>query len=1252
MPEDSSGNADHSAVFRSIWKGSDRTAGAQGQLRMETLTHMLGHLTWRELGLLLVRLSQPLEAEPLSPDTKHRLPWIRSLVALAGTIAYMQMAKKFASDSPVTPVNSAFVTTVFADMTAATLYVQQKATGAYSEIVYHVFKAIAVVLAAHETDEPPRFAADAVLSGLLGGTSEGPPKRRRTASNDSSGLKSLPREPNGFLQLLGDTLHDTAHSSAYKHIVRILRAQNGAVVAKTAARPDSELAQPSVLRLVHALADRALDLMDPNSQADEAYLGNVFACIRDTVPLAKAPSADKSTSATPQPIESAAKVSQQLGELFSPYIHGLKATSLYSFCAAKRHRCYQWSALCHVSTWIAGWCPHSNIVAEAVAECGRLCWLQSVDVVPEDISANQQIWFLLLCESLGNIALVYPSLQNSARALHTPLFMRSIDTQKHMFSGLALLIPRIIERLPTTSSVQKTTSSLVLRCLHLCEKTLRLIRPQGSSIGLPISGKRAPVFAEDGDIFKMFRCTPEGYVFRPECAALLVNPSIEDPHEILKRQEREESQECDREIMLGKMFMAFSILSDKIADDSNTDASGMRNILAMAFRTTLRWINAFAVSARDNAGKQLRLLETQRRINIGIVGDKARLLAFATDWTRLQKIPVVRQPRNVSAVDTGQSAAKSTDIDLGPFKSVVYTMFFLACRLWQEFPMLDRSDLGDKDTLRIYRDVWGISNGSLRFLKHATRYRVVRRAFMELDLAPRLCEVIAPLLSGSGTPELILSIKDDAMLSRTKPPLPEDEVMQHDSLSFPLLELGENIDSASDDGCEKDDDCLGTGIELHSSSEDSADGGMIERLLLESAQQRKPISKQRPLDEYYSTSLLAPMWSEYTDQLLALPASIAFGSEPGNVGQAAFFDMLADSDGVIFQMFSPLIAAKQHLAADNALWLAVYKAAPLNFTMNAVKSATPEAIPDIYIAAALILPELAAVRQSADVENGVAAIVRGLVNGLFGDRKDRCASALLFLTWRQRQSICSQSKKCLRHLRSTASGMLGSMKLDATLLEAQGICAVDKRTFHTDRAQLDEDLVTLSGTEMKSDDRPIATSMALLAKHSSVFSILFTGRFSEAQAVLSGKRHFDLDSYHSTLVELVALLHKCVISAHYEEIVFSPNSLDEDVGILRLAIFYDLRPVIVLLACHISERVCSDCISFANDDGVQALAETYCENWELYFSSVYAVRAVQRSIAAVALLALDRIDLASAIEDDSSSFATTATYLFQGLQDV
>ncbi|KAJ2612941.1 hypothetical protein H4S08_002476 [Coemansia sp. RSA 1365] len=1513
MPEDGSSNADHLAVFRSIWKGSDRTVGARGLLRTEVLTHILDCLTWRELGLLLVRLSQPLSAEPLGPDDKHRLPWIRCLAALAGTLAYMQMAKKFASDSPVVPVNPTFVTTVFADMAAATLYIQQKTTDAYPELVYSVFKAIAVVLIAHEKDDPPRFAADAVLNGLVGSGSfsKEPSKRRRITSGSPAPLNPLARERNGFLQLLGDTLYDKAHSSTHRHIIRILRAQNGAVVTKATTGSDTELFQSSVLRLIHALADRAQDLMEPSSQTDEAYLGNVFACIRDIVPLAKAPTADKSISALHQPIESAARVSKQLSALFKPYIFEKETVSLYSFCADKRHRCYQWAALCHITSWISGWLLHSNIVTEALAECGRLCWLQILDTASEDVSANHQIWFLLLCESLGHIAVVYPSLQSTKSAVNMPLFMLSIDTQMQVFSGISSLITRIIGCLSTTTFSQNITRSLVLKCLHLCEKILRLIRPQGASLGLPISGIRAAVYTEEENEFHLARCAPEEYIFRPECAVLLDNPVIEDPPDVSVRQEREESQECDREVRLGEMFKAFSILSDQIADVKTIDALEMRNILAMAFRTSLRWINAFAVNARDNAGKQLYVLETQRRINIGLVGDKARLLTFATDWTRLQKIPVVRQSREASAADadstekitykpvvgqvlrvlaaisvkaivgvTSQNIVKQcltwdsedvsspssaehvnrfcknleamlsesdfdaaafsslqilasifglrshlfaydialvrlpdlqirshspestealmqlamqtgvcqlllepcilkqcigrvrdgkllqnslalcsfqiwldmignvvrhslfrtyiglshssqdssmsdktdhqhplfktwwclalvlsikclftvletpnvttdsmrlacimpshlvswlvylpmtesfirglvysgysqhSDVDLGPFKSIVYTMFFLACRLWREFPMLDRSYLSDDmDALRICRDVWGISYGALCFFKHASRYRVIRRAFIELDLAGHLCKVVAALLSGAGTPELILSIKRDAMLSASKQALPENDNLEHDPLSFPLLELSENIDLNSDGDYEKNDDNQITDIENCCTSEDSADGDMFEKLLLESAQQRKPIQKQRLLDEYYSTKLLAPLWSEYTDQLLALPAFIVFGSESDNVGQAGFIDILTDSDGIIFQIFSPLLVAKQHLATDNALWLAVYKAAPLKSIMYAIKSALPEKIPQISVAAALILPELTFVRHSDDVENGVAAIVDSLVNGLFCDRKSRCASALLFLAWRQRQSICSQAKLCPKYLQSEVSEMLENMKPDAAFLEAQGISTVNNRSFHTDRDQLG-DLITLSGTEMRNDHQPIATSMTLLAKHSSVFGVLFTGGFSEAQAALSGKRHFDLDSHHNTLVGLIAFLHKCVISEHYEEIVFSPNSLDEDIDILRLAIFYDLRPVIVLLSCHISERICNACISFANDDGVQALAELFCENWELYFSSSHAVKAMQRSLAAVSLLSIDRIDLVFAIEDDSASFAAAAKYLFQGFQNV
>ncbi|KAJ1870653.1 hypothetical protein LPJ55_004500 [Coemansia sp. RSA 990] len=580
-----------STIFRSIWK-SNRP------LQVDKFTQQqLLPLSWRDLGLLLVQLVQPLEH--IHDNINQIASCIRCLVALAGTISHMQ-----AVQSPVSPVDPSFVTRTFSAMVQATFVIISEQNASKEAAVSAALKCISQILKA----PTPKFATDSVLDGLA--VSQRPAKRRR--------IENEPQQ--GFVELLARILQTKSLDRTHRYVVRILRAQNGAVIKQ-------ELnCSASIMRLVDALAAEGYSLCNSDIKtASEAYVGDVFASIRDLASM---------LPAVPQYVETVAQLSLVLSRQFRPFVVDSDCRPLYAFCAEKRHRCYQWAALCRISTWISGWKQH-KVVMEALAECSRLCWIQVTDTAAADL----QIWSLLLCESLCHLALD-----------NTPLFMASQEAQVLVFAAMAPLLTRISQAIPDLAS-QKVCRPLLLTSLRVCVRLLLQIPAQAASLGLFRSAAQCMDVVREEGAFQQLQCSISSYVFRPTLIppASALEPSSEDmlPNPYAE-QEREDSEEVDREAMLGGIFASFVSLSSQVAEDRGT-----QSLVALAFRAQLRWISMFAANACDNARQQTRQLESLKRINIGLVGDKTRMQTSATDWTRLQRIPLVCQ-----RTDSGQRTFK------------------------------------------------------------------------------------------------------------------------------------------------------------------------------------------------------------------------------------------------------------------------------------------------------------------------------------------------------------------------------------------------------------------------------------------------------------------------------------------------------------------------------------------------------------------------------------------------------------------
>ncbi|KAI7825043.1 hypothetical protein BX661DRAFT_185170 [Kickxella alabastrina] len=717
-----------STVFRSLWKGQDRLVGSQGRFRVEVYLQMLNTLDWRSLGSLLVQLCQPLNDLP--NNTNNRPQVSRCLVALAIALSHMQTVRM---EESITPVNCKFVASVFATMMRATIWVvgdlptTTEDPGLIALVQQQVFKAVAMALVVDKrgSDRAERFASEAVLDGLLGPSTadigggwsvnkafvQPPPAKKQRAADSST----LSIEHADLLRLFARALSDKSAVRSDKYVVRILRARNGAVANRIlGSDKEKPVYGASVAHqlfvLVGTLADRSSDILWPlqtgannenaatQAKEDEGHIGGLFACVRDIIPSLRADLTQGTVSAqvTDQLLESINRLCVGLALVFRPYVlagSGSGGTSVYAYCAQKKHRCYQWAALCRITTWVSCWGNLSatsqtmrESCAEAMAEGGRICWIQvakseSYMSPSAAAAADPAIWLLVLSESLFSVALEYPHARIKPVSSKPP-FTFSEDSQTQVFSLLAALLSlmgRSFVDLTATSAMR----SLLLNCMAACDRIMRLVRPRAASLGLfqPCT-LQSPFVGKDNNenAFSWFRCTAAEYIFRP-----MPLPSAEEASsasdaaerskagagisqlettgiDSIADQWREALEEIAHETRIANVFAAIEVLAKVVASsDSNGSCdSGMRSVLTMSFRTTLRWLSTYIVSARDNVGRQAELIDGQQRIKIRVVGDKVRLHRSATDWSRVQRVPTLRVDR-VSDTESGDSNDAGND---------------------------------------------------------------------------------------------------------------------------------------------------------------------------------------------------------------------------------------------------------------------------------------------------------------------------------------------------------------------------------------------------------------------------------------------------------------------------------------------------------------------------------------------------------------------------------------------------------------
>ncbi|KAJ1797147.1 hypothetical protein LPJ75_007104, partial [Coemansia sp. RSA 2598] len=339
------------------------------------------------------------------------------------------------------------------------------------------------------------------------------------------------------------------------------------------------------------------------------------------------------------------------------------------------HRCYQWAALCRIATWISCWGILSatsqqmrESCVEAMAECGRVCWLQCFHAERHLSSAEPSVWLLLLSESLHHMVLEFPHQRAIKQGLGKPPFTLAEKSQSLVFSLVAALLSAIGARLDELME-QGASRALFLDLMAVCDKIVCLVRPRAASMGLfepqsTIGAMSAAARKRSQDGFKSFVGSPAEYICRPIplASTSIVGKSADTASgadqpqhrkqdvvdESVTELQREAFEEIVHEIRIAGVFSTLDKIIRSVAslDEGRQSGleprSGMRSTLSMAFRVALRWIGLFATSARNNVNHQTDVLDGRNRVNIRLVGDRVRLNKSATDWSRLQRIPILR----------------------------------------------------------------------------------------------------------------------------------------------------------------------------------------------------------------------------------------------------------------------------------------------------------------------------------------------------------------------------------------------------------------------------------------------------------------------------------------------------------------------------------------------------------------------------------------------------------------------------------
>ncbi|KAJ1810445.1 hypothetical protein LPJ75_004216 [Coemansia sp. RSA 2598] len=598
--------------------------------------------------------------------------------------------------------------------------------------------------------------------------------------------------------------------------------------------------------------------------------------------------------------------------------------------------------------------------------------------------------------------------------------------------------------------------------------------------------------------------------------------------------------------------------------------------------------------------------------------------------------------------------------------------------------------------MRVCKDVWGIACNSLQLLVRLIQQSTPWQDFVALGLVDDFARILKMLFSRQNMPGLVLRLISNRSVA-FKGDAPSDELLAA-SDSEQSSEGSNAVVSAAEPSAKgfTADDLVGRLLYESALRHDSASKRR-------SSSDFFSIGALAKLWTAYIDNLLrlpvTVILNASSNKILEGSAPLALfvggsgsggsgisvaGADSGTAGgirgslpdiRVNLRDWLCDKSSIPFDMLLPLLDVKEQLSKPNALWAALETVFPIDQLVWAINGVERSSISQACMSAALVMPDISASRPRASaiesvIKNIFLLASQHIVAASGGDdgAGSRYSTVLLYLVWRQLPVFLQKIDLCaaqLEHAVVCLAKQLGAFdlaELAAFGLE-DGLLLVPPSPKSNTAS-----LLFLNGDDRDIAQPLVATSMALLVEHSPVFAAMLTGEFSEAQTVQNQKQaQLTLQSSHSILVGLFDVFHRLALLLHptpdaqwESEVpdllsalamsVRQKYSLEDQAAILDMAVYYELRPVSVFLIWSIIKQTASQTASGAavSVGVLEVLAAMLSEEWGPYFGGdEVSVCLVQRSLAALLLLHLDKLDFASTIGASTDVFLDCLSFIFK-----
>ncbi|KAJ2723485.1 hypothetical protein GGI07_002609 [Coemansia sp. Benny D115] len=1148
----------------------------------------------------------------------------------------------------------------------------------------YVFKAVSGVLGdSGDKDRNARFDNSAVLDGILGADTKltdtaesgkvcGPPAtKKRRVSVTGKGNTHIAHAD--ILVMLASCMEDTTESRSDRYAIKVLRICNGTIVDRILGSGKPLVTHPPslvthVFDLANALVNRGsavLGLQKQNGSSSQKsvanvvdsaeYIGGLFACIRDIVPLVRVDLARQRMDGLSDEITS------QLLESTIPNLRvdigstdngdSVNISMINNIGVDCSSTTYSRTVACTLRLFIAlsvfGILGHDS---KATLEYGLVWDSESggTDTGAQKFFDQCKVLKQLLSEQDFRI-MAFSSLKIMSAVVGVRSSLYTSDASK-------LRLPNVYHR----DHSPRSNEALMHLAMNIGLGRLLL----------------EPVF-----ITHCVECIRNGQLVESSkmlCAAQIwldmigniVRHSLFRSYLRISASNKVKSGQANEAgpalpfLLWWQLALAASVrcLIDMLPVDTNSDKStaGHTRLLYLLPSHLMSWYMYLPSSDREI--KQFTNLHPSAltTLTVNLDGTTAATCASKSDTDRLyQWLLSFPQPEKSS--------------------SMIYIVYFLAAKLWLCAPELQISDVTET-ALRASRDVWGLASDSLQLLARLLQRSAMHRDFLDLGLVDDFASVLQILVTRKQLPRLV-----ESLVLR-----PLDE-RHSDLITIPLA----------------DTDDFGELENTHELSYLGGEDDLVGKLLHDSLQLQKSTIKTRLDVDYHSESAMAQLWDTYIGGLLRLPVTIVFRAATSNIFnggatatalhpsdssknsnsrklptqniQVDILDCMRDRDDVLFKVFMPLLGAKHSLSEPSVMWEDIGVAFPVDLIVLALRAADKSIIARVCTSAAFVFPIMSTSKNCTSNAGNIAAelalvLVNQLIRG--GDEYDRCGTALLFFSWKQLATLVARTSECASELMTEIVQMakdLGkflSVEMSTSDVHTlQTSCGTPPAIIGSNEQVCGNDgassLLYLNGRDRSDPQPPIVASKALLAYQSPVFATMFGSDFAEGHALQNNQAPcITLKCAHQTLQALVDIHNRfalllyptpdaqwdgevpALVSAFLME-VDQKYSPDELAAVLEHAIFYMQTPVVLLLLHLFITKIGSKCVFTDNVLSVLGLALSEACCGSCFMDSESVALAVRRSLSAMMLLYSDRFELQGTIGEFSDRFIEDVSFLFQ-----